>query len=391
MGISQRKIKVVRIIARLNIGGPAIHTILLSEGLGEYGFETILVVGKPDKSEGDMSDFARNKNINIKYIPELRREIGLFDLIAFFKLFFIIRKIRPDIVHTHTAKAGTLGRLAAFLAGVPVKIHTFHGHVFHNYFSSTKTRLFIFIEKILGFFTDWVIAISETQRDEIVSIYKIVPGKKCKVIRLGFDFKEFLKDNLQGKIRKELGISTSAILVGIVGRLVEIKNHKLFFDAAKVLKDKFKDTDIKFLVIGDGKLREELEKYSYEIGLGDSVKFLGWRKDLGPIYADLDIVALTSLNEGTPVSLIEAMASGKPVVSTEVGGIKDIVFEGKTGFLIKENNSSSFAEKISLLVKDRNLRQSMGKLGKEFVLKTYSKDRLFSDIKSLYEEALSLK
>ncbi|MDD5136744.1 MAG: glycosyltransferase, partial [Candidatus Omnitrophica bacterium] len=200
------KIKVVRIITRLNIGGPAIHTILLAEGLDKDIFETYFVAGKPDASEGDMSWLAKRKNVKVDYIPEMGREISSRDLPALIKLVKLLMRIKPDIVHTHTAKAGTLGRLAAIIAGVPVKIHTFHGHVFDGYFNPVKTKVFLIIERFLAIFTDKVIVVSKSVRDEIVNGLRIVPDKKSIVIKLGFELERFLdNDGSKGGLRKELG------------------------------------------------------------------------------------------------------------------------------------------------------------------------------------------
>ncbi len=385
------KIKVLRIIARLNIGGPSIHTILLSEGLDKNRFETLLVVGRPDEKEGDMSYLAENKDINIEYIPELGRQIGGSDIIAFIKLFRIINRFRPDIVHTHTAKAGTLGRVAAVFLGVKVKIHTFHGHVFHSYFGKIKTRIFILIERFLGLFTDYVITISDAQKKEIGDIYKIISLDKIRVIKLGFDLAGFKKGIQAGKVKKELGISPGAVVIGIIGRLVAIKDHKLFLDAAKILSDRLKNKDLIFLVVGDGELRGELEEYARASGIGTKVKFLGWRKDLAFIYADTDIVALTSFNEGTPVSLIEASYSGKPIVSTDVGSVKDVVIDKKNGFLVSDRDPYEFSQRIYDLIESPKLRLEMGKAGTELVANNYSKERLIKEVEDLYLEALSKK
>ena len=350
---AREKIKIVRIITRLNIGGPAIHTILLSNGLGGFGYESILITGKPSDQEGDMTDFARANGVKPILLSELGRDISFRnDTVALFKLYSILKKEKPDIVHTHTAKAGTIGRMAAILAGVPIKVHTFHGHVLSGYFGPFKTKFFTAIEKFLGVFTDKVIVVSESVRDQIVGKLKIVPDDKCAVIKLGFDLKDFLdNDKLKGIFRKEFNIASDVLLIGIVGRLVPIKNHKMFLNVIrKVMDNKSPGLNLKFLIIGDGELRRRLEEDVRDMGLSNAVIFTGWVKDIAKVYADLDIIVLTSLNEGTPVSLIEAMASARPVVATSVGGVVDIVFNDKNGLLVGSNDVEGFAG--ALLKKD---------------------------------------
>ena len=380
------KIKILRIITRLNIGGPAIHVILLTEGMSRGFIETQLVAGSPDSSEGDMSDIAREKNLNFIMIPELRRKIGLSDIPAFFKILKTIRDFKPDIIHTHTAKAGTLGRIAALVSGVPVKIHTFHGHVFDGYFSPLKARIFMLIEKVIGIFTTKTIAVGDNVKNEIVNQLKIVPKEKCVVIRLGFDLGKFLEnEKYKNYLRNKIKVKESTILIGIVGRLVPIKNHEMFFDVASELLKDDSMPDVKFVVIGDGERAEYLKNYVIEKGLKDKIIFHGWIKNIEEAYTDLDIVALTSLNEGTPVSLIEAMASGKPVISTDVGGVKDIVREGYNGLLVKSEDVKEFSDKLKSLIKDREKRMELGKNGRIFASSTYNKERLINDMENLYK------
>lgn len=388
-----QKIKVMRIITRLNIGGPARHAIILNEGLEAEDIDTILVTGSPDENEGDMTYLAKEKGLKITTIPELGRSIKLWgDVTALWRLFRIIRKERPDIVHTHTAKAGALGRCAAVACGVPVKIHSFHGHVFHDYFSSVATKIFIFIEKILACFTNRVIVISEIVKGDICNRFKIADEKKVSVIRLGLDLEKFKDiDRLKGRIRKELNINVDMLLIGIVGRLTAIKNHKLFLDAAKLIKDENPAINARFLIIGDGELRSHLETYASDLGIEDLVCFTGWRGDLANIYADLDIVVLTSLNEGTPLSLIEAMASGKAVMATRVGGVPDLVKDNETGLLVDSNNPAQLKEAMVRLVSSGELRNKLGDRASERVCAMYSKDRLVSDMKKLYKELIRVK
>lgn len=384
-------IKVLRIITRLNIGGPAIHAILLSSSLNDGGvYKNVLVTGCVSESEGDMADFARAKGVDPIVIPDLVREMSVKkDLKAFRDIYRLIKKERPDIVHTHMAKAGALGRLAAIFAGVPVKVHTFHGHVFDGYFNPVKAKIFVLIEKFLALFTDKVIMVSERVKDDIVKRLKVVSDSKSVVIPLGLELDRFAAcESEKGSFRKLLGVSSDTLLVGIIGRLVPIKNHRMFLEAAAGIKDSPLWPRVKFVVVGDGEMRDQLEEYAEKLGIKDKLIFTGWIEDLVPVYADLDVVALTSLNEGTPVSLIEAMASGRAVVSTDVGGVADLVKDGYNGLLVKIDDVEDFSFKLLRLLENQNMRTEFGIRGRELVREKYSKSRLVKDIKNLYEECL---
>ena len=318
--------KIVRIIARLNIGGPAIHTVLTTAGI--KNFDTTLVAGQCGAEEGDMSYLARERGVEPMIIEELGREISPFDDVrAFARLVRVLRRERPDIVHTHTAKAGTLGRLAAIVARVPVRVHTFHGHVFDGYFPPWKTRVFLLIERTLARFTDRILTVSDGQRSDLAERYQIADAERIEVVPLGLDLEPLLGcEQHRGQLRKELG--TDAPLVGIVGRMVPIKNHELFFAAAAQVPKAH------FVVVGGGEREVELRAVVEELGIADRTHFIGWRRDLDRVYADLDVVVLTSKNEGTPVALIEAMTAGVPVVATAVGGVPDLLGHGQRGDLV---------------------------------------------------------
>jgi len=372
--------KIVRIIARLNIGGPARNAVLLSD-LGE----TVLVCGEVGEGEGDMMYLAREKGIEPIIVPELGRELSfLNDCRAFWKIYRIICRERPDIVHTHTAKAGTLGRLAAALYNLThclckvgcvrcKVVHTFHGHVLHSYFGSTKTWFFIWAERISSLFTDKIVTVSDVLKKELSGIFRIAPEEKFSVVELGFELDELLK--LPPKEASDV------INIGIVGRLVPVKNHKMLLRVAQKIK-------ARFLIVGDGELRQELEDYVKALKIEDVVGFRGWVKDVADIYRDLDIVVLTSLNEGTPVSIIEAMAAAKPVVATRVGGVSDIVQDRKSGYLVRSGDEEDFEEKLSSLIRDREKRLRFGEYGRRLVKDRFSKDRLIKDTKELYNSLL---
>ncbi len=390
-------IKIVRIIARLNIGGPARNAVLLTEGfstaLEQYSssevekikYETVLVCGEAAEAEGDMMYLAQQKGIRPIIIKELAREISWKDdWTAFWKIYKIIRREKPDIIHTHTAKAGTLGRLAGILYGKAILIHTFHGHVFSGYFSKIKTLFFIWIERFLGLFTDKIITVSENLKKELAEKFKIAPEDKISVIELGFELEDLLK--LPERENRQ------TINIGIVGRLAPIKNHKMLFKVAKGLAkglSPFLGTvPLRYIVIGDGELRGELEKYAEELGMRDRIEFKGWVIDLKAIYEELDIVALVSLNEGTPVSLIEAMAGARPLVATNVGGVKDIVKDGVSGYLVESGNVEEFTKRLLELIRDSEKRMAFGRNGRDIVKNRFSKERLIKDTERLYNNLL---
>lgn len=384
------RIRVARVIARLNIGGPAIHTILLTAGLDPTRFESLLITGIEAAHEGNMLDLAAAKGVQPLVIPDLGREISLWrDLRTLWTLYRLFRRWRPSIVHTHTAKAGTAGRLAARLARVPIVLHTFHGHVFHGYFSPRKTRAFIYIERALARLSDRIVTVSEGQRAELTA-YGIAPLDKIAVVPLGFELDELLHcQPHRGELRAELGLTADTPLVGIIARLTAVKNHHLFLETARLIAQEEPAT--RFLVVGDGELRGELESYARELSLADQVLFLGWRADMPRIYADLDVVALTSHNEGTPVSLIEGMAAGVPVVSTAVGGVPDIVADGVYGYLVPPDDAEGLARAIVSLIRDREKAQAMGQAGREATSERFGVERLISDVERLYTQLLTEK
>jgi len=367
------RLKILRIIARLNIGGPARNAVLLSNPEN-----TVLVCGEIGEGEGDMMYLARENGIEPVIVPELGRELSFInDWKAFWKICKVIRRERPDIIHTHTAKAGTLGRLAGILYRRKL-VHTFHGHVLHSYFGKIKTWFFIWIEKMLSLFTDRIITVSESLKRELVERFRIAPEKKFSVVELGFELDDLLK--------LEPRENSDHVNIGIVGRLTRVKNHEMLLRIAKKVKGV--GCRVKFVIIGDGQLRRELENYAKELGIENIVEFRGWVKDVAEIYRDMDILVLTSLNEGTPVSIIEAMASARPVVATDVGGVRDVVEDGKSGYLVKPGDERDFSEKLTGLINDRDRRVRFGEYGRKSVRERFSKERLIKDIYKLYNNVL---
>ena len=391
MGSTTGRIKVARVIARLNVGGPAIHTILLTAGLDRTRFEPLLVTGVVGPHEGDMLNLAAEKGVSPVFLTELGREIHPWrDLVTFVRLFRLFRRQRPKVVHTHTAKAGMVGRLAARLARVPVVVHTFHGHVFHGYFGPLKTRFFIILERFLARLSDCIITVSEGQRRELVA-YGIAPLEKITVLPLGFDLEPFLgvDETAGGRWRREIGLPQNVPLVGIVARLTTVKNHHLFLDAARRVIDAVPDA--RFAIVGDGELRAELESYAARLGLAERVVLTGWVQEMAPVYAALDVVAITSVNEGTPVTLIEGMAAARPVVSTAVGGVPDIVTDGETGLLAASGDAEGLARHMAALLRDPARREAMGRAGRESVRQRFAAKRLIGDLEQLYLDLLAAR
>jgi glycosyltransferase involved in cell wall biosynthesis len=405
--------RIVRIIARLNVGGPAKHVVWLTSGLEEAGYRSLLVAGSVPAGEEDMGYFAAEAGVTPLYIPEMSREISLKDAVTTWKLFRLLLREKPDIVHTHTAKAGTVGRVAGFfyrwltpgvLVGRPRAckfVHTYHGHVFHSYYGRFRTKTFLAVERALArMVTDRVVVVSEQQREEINQIFRVGRADQIRVIRLGLDLSSFQAyASRRRQFRDELGVSDDTVLVGIVGRLTEIKNHELFLQSVARLKTLAADLGpVRFVIIGDGSLRESLEQQARELGLEKDVIFAGGRKDPEYFYPALDICALTSRNEGTPLTLIEAMANARPVISTTVGGVVDLlgnivedgqyqVFERGVG--VGPDDVDAFAAGLRRLIRDETLRDELGRRGFEFVTQNYRKERLLEDIKDLYGQLLN--
>ncbi len=402
----KRKIKILRTIARLNIGGPAIHVHLLTTGLNPDLFETILVTGSISEQEGDMSYLFHGDPHQHCRLSVLQRDISItMDIRVIYRIFKLLCQVRPDIVHTHTAKAGFTARTAALIYnlifGKRIKIvHTFHGHVFEGYFNRLKSRSFVYIERFIARGTDAIITISPSQQRDLAEKYCIAPLKKIRIIELGFDLAPFLAaDKIKGRFRKQLGVGGDTLLIGIIGRLVPIKNHEMFLDAAALFLKAHPALDVKFVVVGDGECRGRLEACCQDRELAHHVIFSGWVREVSDVYADLDILALSSLNEGTPVSIIEAMASSVPVIATQVGGIQDLLgksidgtaqYRGFTicerGIICPNQDAMGFSGGLAYLVgEERRSRDARIQRARDYVVQRYAKERLLEDIESLYD------
>jgi len=387
--------KILRIINRFNLGGPTYNAAYLTKYL-EPDYETLLIGGQHDESEKSSMHILDNLGLKPIIIPEMQRSLNPYkDQIAFKKIQNIIKEFKPDIVHTHAAKAGALGRRAAYKMGVNQIYHTFHGHVFHSYFGNFKTRIFKEIEKNLAKKSTKIIAISEIQKSELSKIHKICPENKIEVIPLGFDLERFNtdKDSKRKEFRKKWNLKENEIAIGIIGRLVPIKNHKFFIDAIQeVLKNS--KVPIRAFIVGDGEEKQNIINYIKNKNLDFSLNYnpatfhlTSWIKEIDRVNSGMDIICLTSLNEGTPVSLIEAQASGKPIVSTKTGGIENIVLENKTALLSEKNDLHNFSKNLLSLVNDSNKRKLFSKFGLE-KSKDFHYDQLVNNIKNLYENKL---
>jgi glycosyltransferase involved in cell wall biosynthesis len=404
--------KVLRIIARLNVGGPARHVVWLTAGMQSAEYETVLVCGTVPPTEDDMGYFAEQLGVRPLIFPEMSREVSPKDALTVVRLFRLMLRERPDVVHTHTAKAGTVGRLAGFLyrwlapgalIGRPRAcrfVHTYHGHIFHSYYGRFKTGLFLLIERALArVITDRIVVVSEQQRREINEVFHVGRAEQFKVIPLGIDTGVYANwRDRRSLMREELGVTDSDVLVGIVGRLTEIKNHAMFLSVAESFRQtSAPDTArVRFVIIGDGNLRNELEDNARSLGLQDAVTFVGTRSDPENFYPALDIVALTSHNEGTPLTLIEAMANARPVIATEVGGVPDLLgAKEKTGdgfilcergVLVQPGDVHGFANGLRVLIADEGLQRALGERGSLFIRHKYSTERLIKDVSDLYQE-----
>jgi glycosyltransferase involved in cell wall biosynthesis len=384
------KIRVMRLIARLNVGGPAIHTTLLTEQLDPQRFQSQLVTGKEGENEGHMWDLMGHRDWQPTVIPSLGREISpKNDWRTLQEVVRLMKRERPTIVHTHTAKAGFVGRIAARLSGVPIIVHTYHGNVFKGYFSPRKTQMFIKIERLLATFTNRIIVLGEQQKQEILQL-GIGVEKQYRIIPLGLDLSPFLQaEQLRGELRKELGIAPEVPLVGIVARLVPIKAINLLLQAVpKVLQAV---PEARFLIVGDGELRGELEALAKQLNIQNSVIFTGFRSDLPRVNADLDCKVLCSLNEGLPVAVIEALAAARPVVATDVGSVKDLVVPGESGVLVPAQDVEALAQGIIKVLSNPQQAAQWGLAGRARVYPQLDISRLVRDVEHLYLDLLREK
>ncbi|MEA2163612.1 MAG: hypothetical protein QOK37_1739 [Thermoanaerobaculia bacterium] len=395
---TNKRIRILRIITRLNVGGPSRHVVWLTSALNDAYFVSALVTGRVPPHEVDMSWFAQQHGVTPIVLDRMSREITPSDMITVLQMFRLMLTVRPDVVHTHTAKAGTVGRIAGLLyrfltpgilIGRPRRchfIHTYHGHIFHSYYGRHKTLLFLTIERALArIATDRIIVLSEQQLEEINGYFRVGRRAQFSIVPLGIDLEAAHGDRAAGEaLRTELGIAVHDTVIGVVGRITSIKNHDLFLRVAARFGG-----SARFVVFGDGADRADLQRRA-----AGNLIFAGTREPKA-IYAMTDIVALTSLNEGTPLTLIEAMANGLPIVSTAVGGVVDllgpIVSSGEfdvreRGITTESNDDAALTSALRRIVADQELRDLFAARGRAFVEDRFSRERLVRDIRNLTSE-----
>jgi glycosyltransferase involved in cell wall biosynthesis len=377
------------------MGGPALHVAYLSDGLRDRGYDTTLVAGSLALGEESMAVVAERLGVPVVTIPELHREISpLLDLRAAYRLADLIREVRPQILHTHTAKAGTIGRLAARLlggAGPPIVVHTFHGHVLRGYFDPVRSTAFRLLERWLARRTTALIAVSPEVRDDLVSL-GVAPREKFTVVRLGIELDERVgtdSDGRRAETRRALGIPADRFVVGWIGRMTGVKRTDDVLLAVRALRERGVDTVL--CMVGDGPDRDAVERRAHQLGIVRDSLFLGYQEEVASYYAAFDALILPSANEGTPVSAIEALAGGRPVVATRVGGVPDVVRDGVDGFLVEPGDVDAMAERLSALAADPPLRHRMGEAGRASVHERYSVKRLLDDVDALYRRLLAAK
>ena len=390
--------KILRIIARLNVGGPARHVTLLNAGLEERGHRTLLVHGPVGAGEASFEHLAAERGIPSIRHPHLGRHTSaLSDLRALAALTVAVFRESPDVVHTHTAKAGALGRFAAFVFNATrgrrrrcLVVHTYHGHILDGYFHPLVGRILRATERGLAVVTDQIVTLSPSQRRDIVERFRIAASAQAAVVPLGLDLDDLLSMPAKApSLRDRLFASPDEVVVGYAGRMVPIKDLPTLIRAFALALERH--PRLRLVLAGDGPVRPTIEALAAELGVGQRVHFLGWTTDLRRFYATIDVCALSSLNEGTPVAVIEAMAAGKPVVATSVGGVPDVVEDGETGLLVPPRGAEALASAIVRLASDPEERSRMGELGRHRARERYSHTRLVADIERLYVEGLARK
>ena len=390
---SEQPIRVLRVIARLNMGGPAIHVTSLAAGLETRGYHTTLVAGSLAWGEDSMAFLAERLGVSVVDVPEIQREISaLHDLRSITRVASIIREERPHILHTHTAKAGAIARAAALLAGdarPPVVLHTFHGHVLMGYFGAGRTAIFRQVERSLARASDALIAVSPEVSDDLVGL-GVAPREKFAVIRLGIPLAERLSDGtLDRDYRRLYGISPDAFVIGWVGRLTGVKDAGAVLEIVRATRER--GVDAVLCMVGDGPDRDRLEQLARDLGIVRSCFFVGYQSEIAGYYRLFDAFVLPSVNEGTPVSAIEALASGTPVVANRVGGVPDVVRDGVDGYLVEAGDVEGAAARLAELAADPELRARLGESGRARVVDRYSVARLVDDVDRLYRSLLESK
>jgi len=386
----KKRLKIIRMQSRICIGGPAIHVEMLSKYLPQDRYETILVGGRVEEDEKDKSEELRSRNINVILLDKMKRQVTLWDdWKSLLQLIRLLRRERPDIVCTHTAKAGAIGRIAAFIAGVPLVVHTFHGHVFRNYFGKLKTFLFIQIERLLALATDQIITISPSQYKDITETFKIAPARKVAMVRLGLELQPLKNLQHTDELKSSIGLPPQAKLLGFVGRLVPVKNIGMAIQVLERLLQE--DNSYHLCFAGDGEEREKWVQYTRQHNIDEHVHFLGWIEKIEYVLAGIDILILTSLNEGTPIAVIEAMTSQVPVVATAVGGVPDLIQHEKNGFLVSINDVESMVQYIKRIVSSQKEIRTMLENAATGIIEHYEYHHLVREIDEIYSRLYETK
>ena len=381
----------MRVIARLNMGGPALHVSYLTEGLQTRGYDTTLVAGSLAHGESSMSFVAEELGVRIETVPQMHRDVSpLYDPLTVARLVKLIRTFRPHILHTHTAKAGTVGRVAAQLAGSakpPIVVHTFHGHVLRGYFNPATTAFYRKLEHEMAEHTTRLVAVSPEVRDDLVEL-GVAPAEKFSVIRLGIDLEQRAgASDRRAELRTLLGVPDDVFVVGWIGRMTGIKRVPDVLESFRSLRAR--GVDARLCLVGDGPDRLQAEQIAHDLGIARDTFFIGYQRDVSAYYAFMDALLLPSGNEGTPVVAIEALAAERPVVATRVGGVEDVVADGVDGILCPVGDTEALASALERLAPDPALRATMGAAGRERVVPRYRVSRLVDDVDALYRELLT--
>lgn len=372
--------RVLRVIARMNVGGPAHHVSLLARRLPSHGYEQLLVAGRVGAGEAEHPDAALAVRVG-SLTPALR---PFDDLRALLALVRLTRTYRPDLVHTHTAKAGVLGRLAARLAlgRRPLVVHTYHGHVLEGYFGRAVSLAYRMLESALARTSDALVGVSTATVDDLVRL-RVAPRDRFRVVPLGLDLSRFLVVDREATVRREWGIADEEVLVVFTGRLVPIKRVDVLLRA--VAAARAAGAHVRLAVVGGGPLESRLEALAQELGLDGVVLFAGYRADTDAILASADLAALASDNEGTPVALIEAAAAGVPCVTTDAGGVRDVVATG-AGTVVPCGDHAALGAAMAAWAADADHRRRAGQIAREHVRSRYAAERLVADLDALYRE-----
>jgi glycosyltransferase involved in cell wall biosynthesis len=406
VGLSGRQLdgkpRLIIVLNRFVIGGQAVDTIPLAFHLQQF-FQVTILYGQKEVDEIEPRYLLqRYPGLQLKKISHLRRSINpLIDVVAFFRVLGILLRQRPHVVHTHGAKSGFIGRLASVISGVPVIVHTFHGHFFHSYFSPFISKLVARVERIVGKMTTAAIALSTIQKRDIVDVYGILPAYKVEVIPLGFSaVSEASPEALRQRFRSKYAVQDDHVAVGIVGRIVPVKNHKFFVEVVNAFSITHPLQNVIFFVVGDGELKQQVQNdlkareipfSNTGVSTTEKIVFTSWLYNMDEVMNGLDVVVLTSFNEGTPLSMIEAQYFERPLVSVGVGGVKDTMRENVTGFVAEPGDVDDFVNKLHLLTANSDLRKQMGAAGKRFVLDNFSKENELRMTKEFYFSLLHQK